>query len=122
MPRTRLAIILLIGCMAIASCAEGGKEPTAADESVAPEETETVSTEAGEPYPEAVVAQFVQGCKGSGQPNKYCFCVIDRMQATVSLSEATEALGGGDQQLVAEFFQEHRAEVVEPCLKFAKKT
>ena len=121
MPRTRLAMFLLIACMGIASCAEGGKEPAATDESATTEDTETTSGEAGEPYPEAVVAQFLQGCTGGGQSRKYCECVIDRMQATVPISEATDAFAGGDQEAVAAFFQEHRAEIVKPCLKFAKK-
>ena len=121
MPRTRLAMFLLIACMGIASCAEGGKEPAATDESGTTEDTEATSGEAGEPYPEVVVSQFIEGCTSGGQPRKYCECAIDRMQATVPLSEATEAFGAGDQEAVAAFFREHRAEIVEPCLKFAKK-
>ena len=123
MPRTRLAIFLFTACLAIASCGDGGKEPAATDETSTTEETEeseTPSGDAGDPYPEVVVSQFIQGCTGSGQSRKYCECVIERMQATVPFAEASVALSGGDQQEIADFFEQHRAEIVEPCLKFAE--
>ena len=120
MPRTRLAIFLFIACLAIASCGDGGKEPAATDESATTEESETPSGEAGDSYPAVVVSQFIQGCTGGGQSRKYCECVIERMQATVPFAEASVALSSGEQQAIAEFFDQHRSDIVEPCLKFAK--
>ena len=120
MPRTRLAIFLLVTCLAVAACGGSSDEPDETDENVTSEESETPSGEAGDPYPEVVVSQFIQGCTGGGQSRKYCECVIERMQATVPFAEASVALAGGEQQTIADFFEEHRAEIVEPCLKFAK--
>ena len=120
MPRTRLAIFLVIACLGIASCGDGGKEPAATDESTTNEGSETPSGEAGDPYPEIVVSQFVQGCTSGGQSRKYCECLIERMQATVPFAEASVALSGGDEQAITDFFNQHRSEIVEPCLKFAK--